>query len=63
MVRNLWLTCDQFLACHAGDAQQHAVLLANYLLYLAGVSSQQEEDTSKKKVSKMMKEPLCLNHK
>ncbi|KAI9216967.1 hypothetical protein BC828DRAFT_392320 [Blastocladiella britannica] len=31
---HIWAACDQFLALGAGDGIDHAILLANYLLYL-----------------------------
>ncbi|XP_048762965.2 coiled-coil and C2 domain-containing protein 2A-like isoform X2 [Ostrea edulis] len=31
---DIWSTCDQFLQMMAGDEEEHAVLLANYFMYM-----------------------------
>nr|XP_022316561.1 coiled-coil and C2 domain-containing protein 2A-like isoform X3 [Crassostrea virginica] len=35
---DIWSTCDQFLQMMAGDEEEHAVLLANYFLYMKKVT-------------------------
>lgn len=35
---DIWSTCDQFLQMMAGDEEEHAVLLANYFLYMKKIT-------------------------
>ncbi|CAG0918462.1 unnamed protein product [Notodromas monacha] len=47
VTRHLWLSCDQFLSCLAGDYHQHCILLANYFLYLNNVMFKDEKEQEK----------------